>query len=60
MNSFKKCFDNRLHDKSGFYNSLRGECISEKDYLDVVSVRNIFKMKTMVDYHDLYLKTFCY
>ena len=33
------------------------ECISEKDYLRAVDVWNVFKMNTMGDYHDLYLKT---
>ena len=38
MNSFKRFFDNRLPDKSGFYSSLRDESIIEKDYLYAVSV----------------------
>ena len=30
--------------------------ISEKDYLDAINVWNVFKMKTVSNYHDLYLK----
>ena len=57
MNSFKIFFDNRLTDSCAFYSSLKGECISEKDYLHAVNAWNTFEMKTMGDYHDLYLKT---
>ena len=33
------------------------ECISEKDYLHADNIWNMFKMNTMGDYHDFYLKT---
>ena len=33
------------------------ECISGKNYLHAIDVSNVFKMNTMGDYHDLYLKT---
>ena len=36
---------------------MKDECISEKDYLKANKVWNLFKMNTMGDYHDLYLKT---
>ena len=39
-----------------FFNSLKDECISEKDYQRANNVWNAFKMKTMGDYLDLYLK----
>ena len=39
-----------------FFNSLKDECINEKDYQRANNVWNAFKMKTMGDYHDLYLK----
>ena len=32
-------------------------CISEKDYLKAVDIWNVFKIKTMGDYHYLYLRT---
>ena len=32
MNSFKKFSENKLPDKCEFFNSLKDECISEKDY----------------------------
>ena len=57
MNSFKKFSEDKLPDKCEFFNSLKDKCISEKDYERAKNVWNVFKMKTMGDYHDLYLKT---
>ena len=56
MDSFKKLSEEKLPDKSRFFSSLKDECISEKDYERANNVWNTFKMKTMSDYHDLYLK----
>ena len=44
-------------DRSKFFSSLKDECIREKDYLHATDVWNMFKMNTLGDYHDLYLKT---
>ena len=53
MNNFEKLSEDKLpHKCDFFFNSLKDECISEKDY----NVWNAFKMKTMGHYHDLYLK----
>ena len=57
MDSFKKFSEDKLPDKCEFFSSLKDECISEKDYPRANNVWNEFKMKTMNDYHDLYLKT---
>ena len=57
MNSFKKFSEDILPDKWEFFNSLKDECISEKVYQRAKNVWNAFKMKTMGDYHYLYLKT---
>ena len=46
-----------MPDKSKFFSSLKDECISEKGYQRANNVWNAFKMKTIGDYHDLYLKT---
>ena len=40
-----------------FFSSLKYECISEKDYLASINVWNVFKMNTIGDYYDFYLKT---
>ena len=57
MDSFKKFSEDKLPDRSQSFSSLKDECISEKDYLKAVDVWNVFKIKTMGDYHDLYLNT---
>ena len=56
MSSFKKFSENRLPDRSKFFSSLKDECISEKYYQRANNVWNAFKMKTLGDYHNLYLK----
>ena len=56
MDSFKKFSENKLPDRCNFLSSLKDVCISEKDYLKVNNICNVFKMNTMRDYHDFYLK----
>ena len=43
--------------KESFYSSLTLEGITEEDYSHAQNVWKTFKMKTMKDYHDLYLKS---
>ena len=57
MYSFKKFSENKLPDRCKFFSSLKDVCISEKDYLKADNIWNLFKMNTVGDYHDLYLKT---
>ena len=57
MDSSKKFFDKKLSDWCKFFSFLKDEWISEKDYLYGTNVWNVFKMNTMGDYYDLYLKT---
>ena len=52
MDSLKK-----LPDKCNFFSSLKNSGISVGEYQRVNSVWNIFKMNTLGDNHDLYLKT---
>ena len=42
--------------KEKFYSSLKDKKISDKEYEHVTKVWHRFEMKTMKDYHDLYLK----
>ena len=56
MNSFKKFSEDKLPDRSKFFSSLKDKCISEEDYLKVNIISNVFKINTVGDYHDLYLK----
>ena len=53
MDSFKKFSENKLPNRCTFFSSLKGKCISEK----ADNIWNVFKMNTMGDDHDLYLKT---
>ena len=53
----KKFFEEKLQGRCKFFSYLKDECISEKDYSHAINVWNTFKMNTMGDYHDLYLRT---
>ena len=55
MSDFEK-FKEELPKKENFYSSLTGKKINDKEYEHVLKVWNKFEMKTMKDYHDLYLK----
>ena len=71
INSFDKFFKNKLPDRCELYSSLKDWRISEKDgcisekngyisekyYLHAANVWNEFKINSLADYHDLYLKT---
>ena len=57
MDSSKKFSEVNLPDRYKFFTSLKDVCISEKDYLKAKNTWNVFKINTMGDNHDLYLKT---
>ena len=57
MDSFMEFYEDKLPDRSKFFSFLKDARISEGDYLKAVDTWNVFKMNTMADYHDLYLKT---
>ena len=52
MDSFEKFFDG-----CEFFSSLKGDCSSESGYSHAINVWNAFKMNTMGEYYDFYLKT---
>ena len=56
MNSFKKFSEGKLPGRCNFFSSLKNKCIGEKDYLKANNIWNVFKINTMGDFHDLYLK----
>ena len=56
MDSFDK-FNEKLPSKEDFYSILNDEHISNEDYQHAQTVWKEFKLKTMGEYHDLYLKT---
>ena len=55
MSDFEK-FKEHLPSKEKFYSLLTVEKISDKEYEHVLKVWNKFEVKTMKDYHSLYLK----
>ena len=55
MSNFEK-FKEQLPSQEKLYSSLTGKKISEKEYEHVLEIWNKFAMKTMKDYHNLYLK----
>ena len=57
MDSFKKFCEDKLPDRSKCFSSLKDECISKKDYERANNIWNAFKMNSMGDYHDFYLKS---
>ena len=57
MESEEKFNDQRLPSKDDFYSMLTDESIRDDSYTHAQKVWNTFKMKTMVEYHDLYLKS---
>ena len=57
MDSFKKFQKNCLPDKDCFFNSLKDCGIADEEYSRAIDVWNIFNIKNLGEYHDLYLKT---
>ena len=57
MDSFDKFNKTELPTKEEFYSILIDEHISNDDYTHAQNVWNTFKLQTMGEYHDLYLKS---
>ena len=57
MNSFDKFNDEHLPSKEQFYSGLTEEDITNDDYNKAKQIWQHFGIKSMGDYHDLYLKT---
>ena len=57
MNSFDKFDDRHLPPKKEFYSLLTDEDISDEDYKHAQNVWTTFKLESMGQYHDLYLKS---
>jgi hypothetical protein len=57
MNGLDRLEETSLPPKSKFFSSLTNEDISDTDYRRAQNAWNTFGMKTIRDYHDLYLKT---
>ncbi|KYM95309.1 DNA polymerase [Cyphomyrmex costatus] len=57
VNSFDKLNETSLPPREAFYSSLTGEDISVDDYQHATDVWQRFRINTLGDYSDLYLKT---
>ena len=57
MDSWEKFDENTLPHKEGFYSNLYLQDISDKDYTHAQKVWDVFKIKNLGEYHDLYVQT---
>ena len=57
MDSLERLDETKLPPKEAFYSKLMGEGISNEYYEHAKKVWEVFDMKTLQDYHDLYNKT---
>jgi len=57
VDNWNKLDETILPSKSKFYNSLTDERISDKDYIHAKNIWDLFNIKTLGEYSDLYLKT---
>ena len=57
MDSFEKFKQTKLPMKEQFYSILNNEHITDEDYQHAQNVWNTFKLQSMGEYHDLYLKS---
>ncbi|XP_031785901.1 uncharacterized protein LOC116417329 [Nasonia vitripennis] len=57
VDGLDKLMTTKLPEKNEFYNKLTDSHIIDEDYHHAVTVWNMFTIKTLVEYSDLYLKT---
>ena len=57
MNTEERFSETKLPPKKAFYSRLSGEGITEEDYKHALNVWDVFKMKTLKVYHELYNET---
>ena len=57
MYSWEKFNKTALPPKNDFYSNLNLEDISDKDYTRAKKAWNVFKIKNLVEYHDLYVQS---
>ena len=56
FNSFKRFNKKKLPSRKHFYNDLKDEPVSEKDYQHAKRVWRVFKLQSFQEFHDLYLE----
>ena len=57
MGSWEKFNETELPPKKSFYSELNLEDISDEDYAHAQKVRDVFELKSMGEYHDLYVES---
>ena len=57
MDSWEKFNENTLPSKEAFYSNLNLEDISDEDYAHAQKVWDVFKIKNLGEYHDLYVQS---
>ena len=57
MDSWKKFNETELPDKESFYSELNKESITDEDYVHAQKVWDVFKIKYLGEYHDLYVQS---
>ena len=57
VGSLKRFNEDKLPDKCEFFSSLKDKCISKEEYDRAINIWNVFRIKTLGEYYDLYLKT---
>ena len=56
MDSWEKFNETSLPDKEAFYSELNKEGITDKDYAHAQKVWEVFKIKNLGEYHNLYVQ----
>ena len=57
MDSWEKFNETSIPDKDVFYSKLNSEDITDKDYVHVQKVWEVFEIKNLGEYHDLYVQS---
>ena len=56
MDSLERLNEISLPPKKSFYSELNSEDISDKDYLHAQKVWNVFEIRNLGEYHDVYVQ----
>ena len=57
MDSWEKLNETSLPNKEAFYSKLNNEGITDEDYTHAQKVWDVFEIRTLGDYHDLYVQS---
>ena len=57
ISSFDKLYESKLPPQNAFYSRLYNKKCSNEDYLQAKKVWSVFNCETMLDYHNVYLKS---